>query len=66
MDASLRRFDELGNICVAWVECRICVDDSDDGPGECIFAITKCFDKYLSQEEREMGIAVRCQALPKT
>ena len=29
MDASLHGLDELGDLGVAWVEARVCVDDAD-------------------------------------
>jgi len=60
MDPTLDSFDKLWNIAMARIEAGISVHNSDDRTGKCIFAVAERFDKDLSQEEREMRIAVRC------
>ena len=63
-DTSFGRLHELRNVGVAWIEARVCVDDSDDWFRECVVAVAGCFDEDFSEKEGEVGIAVRCEALP--
>ena len=63
VDASLRRFDQLGDIGVARVEAGIGVYDADYGAGERILAVAEGFDEHFPEKEREMGIAICCQTL---
>lgn len=63
MHSSLDGFDELGYVGVARVEAGVGVDNSNDGAGERILAVSKGFDENLAEEEGEVGIAVGGQAL---
>ena len=45
MYASLHSLHQLGNLGVAWVEARVCVDDTHYGSRKSIFAVYGGFDE---------------------
>ena len=48
---------------MAGVECRVSVDDTDDGEGERFFAVAEGFDEDFAEEEGEVRVAVGGEAL---
>ena len=42
LHASFGSLDELRYVCMAWIEARVCVDDTNDWPGQSVFTVTYC------------------------
>lgn len=66
LNAAFDGVNELWDIAVAWVETRVCVDDTDDGTRQGIFTVSECLDEHFPQEEGEVGVAVGCEPLSET
>lgn len=50
---------------MAWIEAGVGVDDANARPREGIVTITGSFNEDLAEEEGEVRIAIRCEALTK-
>ena len=48
---SLDGLDHLRHRGMAWVEGRVSVDDTNDGPGQGIVAVAEGFDEDFAKEE---------------
>lgn len=66
LDAAFDGVNELWDIAVAWVEARVCVDDTDDGTRQGIFTVSECLDEDFPQEEGEVCVAVGRETLSET
>lgn len=55
LNASLGGLDKLRYICMTWIEAGIRVDNTDDRPGQCVFAVahysaSDVFSNYFKVE----------------
>jgi hypothetical protein len=58
LHTSLDCFDELWYISMTRTEARISVDDANNRSRKGIFGVSKGFNKYFPEKEREVRISV--------
>lgn len=63
VDAALHGVEQLRHVGVARVEPGPRVDDAHDGPRQRVLAVPQGLDEGLAQEQREVRVPVRREAL---